>query len=181
MLLLVAAAANPNVAPGVPMAIHIDYKLDPETVIGPVRAGMLCLPNGKLRWRDLRLPGLLDSQALVARALASGGMNVVTRDAGPSKRGGFINLAIETAHLRLCMPGLSGVVGKPRGEGNMRLHWQLSDSDGKPIGGAFISETPLSAAGEDPRRSTGMMERALLQGSDEFARYWRAHQSLPLP
>lgn len=73
-LLSVGAA----VAAPIPMRfilLPVETVLQKDTVLGPKKAGLLCMPNGKVRWRDIS-PDDAALTDLVARHLRAAGLKV---------------------------------------------------------------------------------------------------------
>ncbi|WP_311267425.1 hypothetical protein [Sphingobium sp. WCS2017Hpa-17] len=78
-----------------PLTVTTSIAFPLNTVVGPVRAGLLCMPNGKLRGRDF-LRSQRDFSLLIQRALSE-------RQADPSlARLGDLQVDLQRMRVKLC-------------------------------------------------------------------------------
>ncbi|MEO8722184.1 MAG: hypothetical protein ABI395_01500 [Sphingobium sp.] len=151
---------NPN--------IRFSDAIDGDAVIGPVRAGMLCLPNGKLKWDDMRIPSDAAASAIIENALIQDG--VFSTDVANTNR--ELRVSVDEIALHLCIPGIAGV-GKSKGKGQISLRWIVSGRDNRSPQ-SFVTKIALTIDGTDPRRSSRLIETALVEGAHAFAAQWKA-------
>jgi hypothetical protein len=109
----------------------IEYAPTPLQQVGSVKAGLLCLPKGKLRWRDVARPG---DHALVVRVedvLRKGGLRVAPQpdplfgDAPPATTY-RIKAVVTDVALKLCVAGL-GIGNRPHSQGHVTVRWETYD------------------------------------------------------
>ena len=95
----------------------IEYLPAPLATVGSVKVGLICLPKGKLRWRDVARPS---DRALIERVeatLRSGGLSVAPQpdplfgDAPPVTKY-RLRVAVERVDLHLCVAGEVMLIGK---------------------------------------------------------------------
>jgi hypothetical protein len=135
MLLAFAVAASSDNTPTYSIAA-IEYAPTPLQQVGSIKAGLLCLPKGKLRWRDVARPG---DHALVGRVedvLRQGGLTVAPQpdplfgDAPPATTY-RIKATVTDVALKLCVAGdvlLIGKVGRPPAtHGTVTVRWETYD------------------------------------------------------
>lgn len=102
-LLLLAAAcgySSPGTAAVAPQSIvlaHVNHAFNKDSVIGPRRAGLLCLPNGVVRWGDLNGGAKEDLLGMLANRLRTSGAAVKS----VSGAGGEIRLHARIVNLRV--------------------------------------------------------------------------------
>ena len=78
LLLGLAAAVPPTVGVG-----RIDVALDPKVRIGPRSAGLLCAPNGDIRWRrDLTEADFASAPLVLLKTVESAGLRTTDDPAG---------------------------------------------------------------------------------------------------
>lgn len=120
-----ANAADDNVADY--SIASVEYALSPLDRVGSLQAGLLCLPKGKLRWRDVARP---DGETLARKLtdVIGGKLSVAARadplfgDPEPPTRY-RIRVVIEAVKLRLCIAGLGIGEKQPSGGGVATVRW----------------------------------------------------------
>lgn len=155
-LLPCSALAAP---PGPIRLAPVDYAIAPETVVGPVRVGTLCLPHGKLRWSDVRTPGRLDGREMVAGALREAGWRVTDETSAPELR-----ITLTAAKIRLCVPGAARIAGHFKGEAMFKLHWSMGAA-GTPR--PLVISLPIERT--DPRASEALLAAMLGEAAKRIA------------
>ena len=135
---ILVAAAQQGVAGDVATysIAAIEYTPTPLQQVGSVKAGLLCLPKGKLRWRDVARPGDHALAVRVEDILREGGLNVAPQpdplfgDAPPATTY-RIRVSVAEVTLRLCVAGdvmLIGKVGRaPATRGIVTVRWETFD------------------------------------------------------
>ncbi len=142
----------------------VKYPIDAGEIVGPLKIGTLCLPHGKIRWGDLRVPSEFESRSLIIASLAEGG--IIARNAEDISELSIpiLSLRITAASLRLCIPGISGVIGKPKAAGSIHLIWQVRGSLSYDV----EMDIPMAASSVDPRTSSLALDQALKEGARRF-------------
>lgn len=118
--LLAALALLVNDAPAIssatPIKASIDFPLD--DVVGPVRAGKLCLPNGKLKGSDF-VTSPRDLQLLIEEVLAAKQDNQRVRSA--------LEVRLAAMQVKLCARswGAFGIGRRPNLAGESRFSFEI--------------------------------------------------------
>ena len=135
-------------APTVAIATVVDA-IGANTVIGAKRAGLLCLPDGKARWRDLEPPSETMARSAIVNALRRDGFGVVEEDvalygpvANPSPRA--LRITLMAADLQLCQVGF-GISGN-RLKGTLTVRWEEFDRTARQRRSSDEYVVPISAA-----------------------------------
>jgi hypothetical protein len=155
----------------------IEYAPTPLQQVGSVKAGLLCLPKGKLRWRDVARPG---ERALVGRVemvLRDGGLNVAAQpdplygDAPPATSY-RIRVTVEAVKLRLCVAGDVMFVGKvgrpPTTQGVVTVRWETFDRVARERVGDARFEMPVDARDADARSASHVLSDAIEASAARF-------------
>jgi hypothetical protein len=156
----------------------IDYAPTPLQKVGSVKAGLLCLPKGKLRWRDVARPG---DHALVGRVedvLRTGGLRVAPQpdplfgDAPPATTY-RIKATVEDVRLRLCVAGdvlLIGKVGRaPSTQGVVAVRWETYDRVRRVRIHDVRFDVPVDDRDSDARTSSGVLSNAIEASAARYA------------
>lgn len=164
-------AAQERAGPRYVRISKIRYRIDEERKVGSVKVGVLCLPNGSLRWREVKLPGADEVREVIAARLKEAGTPISLVD-GPAGRSdneaAYLEVAIENATFRLCMPGMQMLTGKPKLHGVMAMQWKLSGSGLSDV--SVISTTVAIDLAVDPRRTALPILHAFADSAEEFAK-----------
>ena len=142
----------------------VKYDIRYEEHIGTLKVGALCLPHGKIRWGDLRVPSEFESRSLIIGSLAENG--VITRNAEDLSDADtpMLSLKIVSANVKLCIPGISDLIGKPKFSGFIHMIWQVKG----PVAYTAEMDIPLIVSGIDPRNSSSALDQALKEGARRF-------------
>ena len=170
--LLAIAASDADVADFSIAAI--EYRPTPLEQVGKVQAGLLCLPKGKLRWRDVARP---DDEVLAKRlteVLGQGGLSVAARpnplfgDPVPLTRY-RIKVVVERVKLRLCLAGLGIGEKQPSGGGDATVRWETYDRAARVLIDKVSYDVPLIVNGRDARGASGVIGDALVDSAVRYA------------
>ncbi|MGJ3649748.1 hypothetical protein ACLB0R_14915 [Sphingomonas sp. GlSt437] len=135
-LLAGVIAANPISAQALPPApsyyiFAVDASFGPRAKIGAKRAGLLCIPAGPLRWRDVDNGGVSHLGAMLGAALNRAGLHALSRDRDVFETGGpdadyRVVVTIKGIDASVCAPhwGLGGKRAYD-GHGRIALRWQV--------------------------------------------------------
>jgi hypothetical protein len=157
---------------------NIEYSPTPLQQVGKVRAGLLCLPKGILRWRDVARP---EQSALVARvesALGAGGLSVAPQpdplygDPLPLTRY-RIRVRIETVSLRICTAGDVLIIGKvgraPYTQGMIQVRWETFDRSARQRIDTATYAIPVSDHAADARTASHVLSNAIEASAGQYA------------
>jgi hypothetical protein len=152
----------------------IEYLPAPSEKVGKVQAGLLCLPKGKLRWRDVARP---EDEKLLARltgVLSERGLSAPPRadrlfaDAEP-QTSYRVKVVVESMKLRLCVAGLGIGEMQPKGEGQMTVRWETYDRAARTKIDSVTFEVPMNANGRDARGTNSVFSDALVETAVRYA------------
>lgn len=153
----------------------IEYSPGPLTRVGSVKAGLLCLPKGRLRWRDVARPADVTLMRLVTAVLEANGLSVasppdpVFGDPPPMTRY-RVRVVVTAMTMRLCVAGLGIGEKKPSGEGTLSIRWDTFDRAARTLIDRQVFDVPIIAQGRDPRTSVAPFGEALSVGAARYAR-----------
>jgi hypothetical protein len=148
------ASVDPSIAGQVSSPVivsDIRVNIDPTIKIGSVRSGIVCAPNGVLKWHQIAMPR--DEQireAIVARLSAAGRAVQPGGDGANASAAAktVVRLSIDGAAMSLCTAWM-GLGKAPKAKGTIKLTWHV-----KPPSSAersLISEEKLVFDHRDPR------------------------------
>jgi hypothetical protein len=177
MLAMMATAADGvNVAPYSIAAI--DYAPTPLQQVGKVQAGLLCLPKGKLRWRDVARP---EQSALVARvekALGVGGIAVAPQpdplygDPPPVTQY-RIRVSVDAVSLKICTAGDVMFIGKvgraPKTQGTISVRWETFDRAARVRIREDRFVMPVDDRDADARSTSRLLNDAIVESAVRYA------------
>ena len=152
----------------------IEYLPTPLEKIGKLQAGLLCLPKGKLRWRDVARPG---DEALAKRlteVLADSSLSVAARadplfgDAVPLTRY-RVKIVVERVKMRLCIAGLGIGEKQPSGEGVAAVRWETYDRVARTQVDSITFEVPMAFRHRDARGTSSVISDALVESARRYA------------
>jgi hypothetical protein len=172
--LMAAAPVAGQTSPPTYSIAAIEYLPTPLEKVGKVQAGLLCLPKGKLRWRDVAQP---EDEKLLARltgVLGDGGLSVPKRAdrlfADPEPQTTYrLKIVVETVKLRLCVAGLGIGEMQPKGEGRMTVRWETYDRVARAKVATVSFDVPIVLEQRDPRGATGVLGDALAETALRYA------------
>lgn len=152
----------------------VEYAIAPFDQVGKLRAGMLCLPKGKLRWRDVARP---DENVLARRlgdVLRTEAMSVARP---PDRLFGDpepitkyrIRIVIEGLAIRLCVPGLGIGEKAPSGEGTLSVRWETWDRAARTRAALVRFEVPLAIERRDARTASNIVSDAVVESAIRYA------------
>lgn len=151
----------------------LEYAPAPLDRVGKLQAGLLCLPKGKLRWRDVARPEAEAAARTLSAALGER-LSVAARadrlfgDPDPVTR--FrVRVVVETLNLRLCIAGLGIGEKTPSGEGSMTVRWETYDRMSRARIADDVFVVPLLIKGRDVRGASGILSDALVESAARYA------------
>jgi hypothetical protein len=151
----------------------IEYLPKPSERVGKVQAGLICLPKGKIHWRDVERPS---EEALAKRltsTLSLGGLKVGERAnplfADPVPLTHFrIKVLVERFKLRLCIAGLGIGEKKTSGEGLASIRWETYDRSARTLIDSVTFEVPILVKAAD-EANDGIIAEALHESAKLYA------------
>ncbi len=170
--LIAIAADDANVADYSIAAI--EYLPTPLEKIGKLQAGLLCLPKGKLRWRDVARPGDEAVAKRLTKVLGDGGLLVAPRadplfgDPVPLTRY-RVKVVVERVKMRLCIAGLGIGEKQPSGEGITAVRWDTYDRVERSHVDSITFEVPMIFKQRDARGTSSVISDALAESARRYA------------
>jgi hypothetical protein len=156
----------------------IDYAPTPLQQVGKVQAGLICLPKGRLRWRDVARPGDHAVTERIESVLRGGGLAVAPQpdplyaDAPPATQY-RIRIVVADASLTLCVAGDVPFVGKvgraPKTRGVVTVRWETYDRMARRKVDAVTYEIPVDDAKSDVRSASHVISDALVDSARRYA------------
>jgi hypothetical protein len=156
----------------------IEYAPTPLQHVGSVKAGLICLPKGKLRWRDVARPGDHALVERVEKVLSAGGLGIAAQpdplygDAPPSTPY-RIRVTVEAVKLRLCVAGdvlLIGKVGKaPTTQGNVIVRWETFDRMARTRIADDRFDIPVDERDSDVRTASHVLSNTIEASATAYA------------
>jgi hypothetical protein len=156
----------------------IDYLPTPLEQVGTVKAGLLCLPKGKLRWRDVARP---EDEVLRRRLIDVVGKNGIlvappanTLFGDPEPATTYrIRVVVADAKLKLCVAGdvlLLGKVGRaPHTVGTITVRWETYDRVARQMTDTVSYDIPVDDAAADARTASHVISDALVESARRYA------------
>ena len=158
-LLLAAPGAEPNDY----AVIAVRDDIPAGTIVGPLKAGFLCLAAGRLRWDQIARPS---QDLLIARAQREISADADTDAPVPdpfergAERGASaqyrVIVVIRAARLKLCAAGLGIGERKPAGEGTVDAVVETQRTADKARLPDRDITVPIHLDGRDPRRDASV-------------------------
>lgn len=164
-----AVAAEPSYAPE-----PVGTELAAGERIGRVRAGLLCLPQAGLRWRDLGIAQRVDQRGIIAEALEGEGLAVaaVSREA-PDRR--IVRGTVTAARFDVCAPrGTFRADSAVAGTAGLDVAWRVGAGGDGGADLAHVSHVALDLSRADARPLPALY-RALLAGAARDLAAWLTH------
>ena len=156
----------------------IEYALTPLQIVGSVKAGLLCLPKGKLKWRDVARP---EDRALVKRTedvLRAGGLNLAPQpdplygDAPPTTTY-RIRVTVTDVDLKQCVAGDVMFVGKvgrpPKTVGTVTVRWETFNREKRVRVNDVRFEMPVDDHDADARSASHVLSNAIEASAARYA------------
>ena len=152
----------------------IEYLPSPLEKVGKVQAGLLCLPKGKLRWRDVARP---EDEVLAGRmtqALRATGLSVAARadplfgDAATVTRY-RVKVVVERVKLRLCVAGLGIGEKQPSGGGEATVRWETYDREARTKIDSVSFDLPVVLNERDARGESDVISDVLVESARRYA------------
>ena len=110
----------------------VRFDISDNAVLGPLRAGLLCLPAGKVRWKDLTrpdastvIPDLHRKLAADSLRVEAGGDPIFAVPAPPTRY--RLRVTVVNATLKLCKPGSPIGPQIYKGTGSLTIVWETFD------------------------------------------------------
>ncbi|MBO9575278.1 MAG: hypothetical protein J7494_06055 [Sphingobium sp.] len=114
-ILIWLASMPPRLAASEPLDFHFDSVRVEQSTLGSRRAGLLCLPQGSIRWRDIAA----SDKALTANLVKSIGEEVLGAGRTKGLRIEIVGLSVQSCAKRFGF-GDSGVLS---GTGKIEIDW----------------------------------------------------------
>ena len=126
-----------TVAPAAPGAravyavVRVGSALADEDRVGARRAGLVCLPDGPIRWRDIATGGVMDQREIVQDALEDAGLPVTPlgslgdRAGRPALR---LRATVRTADFRVCARHYPGDARAFSGDVALDVEWRVESA-----------------------------------------------------
>lgn len=162
----------------------IESNLRPMDKIGPLRVGMLCLPKGRLLWRDIAKPTDASMITALSRRLSALGLAMADvpdplfSEVAPLTKY-RIRVTYELLSMKLCIPGLGIGEKHPSGSGQMVVRWETFDRITKTQIDNQKFEIPFALAGRDPRNDNSIIRDALKLSADKYVMARRSPETAP--
>ncbi len=156
----------------------LEYAPTPLQRVGSVKAGFLCLPKGKLRWRDVARPGDHAVAERLTDILRKDGLDVAPQpdplygDAPPATQY-RIRIVVADVALRLCVAGDVPLVGKvgraPRTTGTITMRWETYDRVARKKVDAASFQMPVDDNAADARTASHVLGDAIEASARRYA------------
>lgn len=167
-----SAELNKRADPVMISVAPIRYDIKSEQKLGPKRAGLICLPNGSLSFRDLRLPPPETTTKTVSDRLIVGGLKVAPLD--PT---GFadqptpyrmvatvVNIGLSVCAKRWGLGDTTSVTGSA----NVTIQWSIYGRQ-KPEPVITLSSRGSYATGRDSLDIGELVANAITDGAAQIA------------
>lgn len=137
--LIVSAWSNAaSAADGPIYAItRVGSSLTDDDLVGSQRAGLVCLPNRAIRWRDVETGGSMDQREVAQDALEGAGLAMTPLG---SYGGGtaahpalHLRATVKAAAFRLCAKHYVGDARALSGDAALELEWRVEGLDGSEV------------------------------------------------
>ena len=149
------AAARDEIAQDDDLAIVFNVK--PNDVIGRVKSGLLCGPNGTLRWRDLVRPDDLElRERLISQMPAR---------SGSARSRQRVTMSIDQLVLNICLPWQRILGRQAKANGKLIVSWLI---EGEINNQRIVDVFEIAGNWRDPRVHPDLMLHLLDQS---VARY----------
>lgn len=149
---------------------RIGDRIAPDTEIGKKRAGLACLPNGRVRWSDIGSAGASDRRELVQDALEDAGLPITTLSGGtPLKRQIRLRGIVTDAAVDLCAKNMLGRPTALSGTARLVMEWRGENGDDLPLRHISTIERKF----EGPKAaSLGTIGRTLIEEATRDLAQW---------
>lgn len=167
-MILAAAALATTYAPQ-----QVGTTIAASEPVGHVRAGLLCLPKGMLRWRDVGIAERLDQRQIVGDALDGAGLSVAEFSRGGGRR---VRGTVTRAGFDLCARewGLGGGADRLSGKAALEVSWRVEATEGGGGDLTHVSRVERTIA-RDGAESVAAIYRDLLgDAARELAAWLKA-------
>ena len=147
----------------------VTFDIARDSVLGPLRAGLLCLPAGRTRWKDVVLPDNATAITILTRSLTDEQLTVrvsgdpIFADPPPPTRY-RIRVTVAAATLQLCKPGSPIGPQLYKGLGTLTVVWETFDRQARSNVVRNVFTVPLvigkGSATRDTEAVLGALEKA---------------------
>ncbi|MDB5712803.1 MAG: hypothetical protein JWO15_200 [Sphingomonadales bacterium] len=150
----------------------IESDIRPMDKVGPLKIGILCLPKGKLLWRDIARPGDQTAINILLRRLSALGLMIANApdplfsEVAPLTKY-RIRVTYEAMTMSLCIAGM-GIGKRPSGQGRVLIRWETFDRSSKSRVANRSFEVLLSPDGRDARNVESVIGDALRSSADQY-------------
>lgn len=150
---------------------RVGDRIAPDAIVGAKRAGLACLPNGRIKWSDVGVGGPTDRREFVEDALEDAGLPIATIMSGtPLRRQVRLRGIITDAALDLCARNILGHPSALSGTGKLVVEWRgEGDGDAAPL--HHISKVEQDFKGPKAA-SLGEIGRVLLEEAARDLAEW---------
>lgn len=180
------AAGSVSYARADPIAVNIadysiasiDYAPTPLQQVGKVQAGLICLPKGKLRWRDVARLGDHAVTERLEDVLRNRGLTVAPQpdplygDASPATKY-RIKVVVAAARLKLCVAGDVPLVGKvgraPHTTGAITVRWETYDRVARTKIHSVSYDIAVDDVAADVRSASYIVSDVLVESANRYA------------
>ncbi|WP_174273783.1 hypothetical protein [Sphingomonas bacterium] len=174
LAILLAATSAPAAPPPAPVYV-VDRMRDlisPDEVVGTRRAGLMCLPNGTIRWKDIPQGDALDRREIIQDVLEDEGQHVASLGGTvAARRQVRIRGVVRAAAFRLCARQWLGDRGALSGDAHLEMEWRAENGDGADPGLRHVSTIDRHFDGKQAA-SLGTLFRAMLEASARDLVQW---------
>lgn len=99
--------------------------------VGTRKAGLMCLPNGSLRWKDVSTGANIDQREIVQDVLEDRGLRVASLGApGPTRRQVRLRGILKAADFTLCARDWLGDHNALSGNARLEIEWRAEEVNG---------------------------------------------------
>lgn len=113
---------------------RVGSALTDDDLVGSKRAGLMCLPNGAIRWGDVGTGGSMDQREVVQDALEDAGLAMTPLGSFGGGTAGHpalhLRATVRAAAFRLCAKHYVGDARALSGDAALELEWRVEGLDG---------------------------------------------------
>ena len=146
--------------------------------IGPKRAGLMCLPNGHIRWRDLMPGERADRRDIVEDALEDAGLPIVSGAPSATRRQFRVRGLVTEASASLCArQQLIGDKAALSGTAHVTIEWRVEDVADPVSSRRHVSTITRSIAGKDAASASTIGRALVSEAARDLAGWLEAPSS----
>jgi len=174
-----ARAPDPAVVPPTYSVTMLHAPYAANAGVGARRAGLMCLPQGAVRWRELSARDDRWSIALIEDALAQEGL-AVDRAARAAASTVLVRGELRRVMLRVCARRWG--LGDPSsldGDGVLQMEWRVLDSGGSPH--LHVSSVSRHVDRHAATTAVDLYETLLVDAATDLARWLKTDDARAAP